>query len=206
MSVARSGPKMGELKKKICVFTGSRQGARSDYADAARQVGRELVERGYGLVYGGGNVGLMTAVADAVLGSQGHVTGVIPEILVEKEVVHRGLSELRIVQSMHERKAVMAELSDGFVALPGGIGTMEEFFEVLSWAQLGMHDKPCGLLNVCGYYQPIVQFLDYAVEQDFLKPKHRALLIVEAESSRLLDRFEEFIAAHRTQGFDQTKT
>jgi uncharacterized protein (TIGR00730 family) len=197
---------MGHLKGKICVFTGSRQGARSDYAEAARRVGRELVERGYGLVYGGGNVGLMTVVADAVLGSRGHVTGVIPETLVEKEVVHRGLSELRIVQSMHERKALMAELSDGFVALPGGIGTMEEFFEVLSWAQLGMHDKPCGLLNVCGYYQPIVQFLDYAVEQDFLKPKHRALLIVEAESSRLLDRFEEFIGTHEAQGFDRTKT
>ena len=144
---------MSSLKGNICVFTGSRQGRRSDYADAARRIGRELVERGYGLVYGGGNVGLMTVVADAVLESHGHVTGVIPETLVEKEVVHRGLSELRIVQSMHERKAMMAELSDGFVALPGGIGTMEEFFEVLSWAQLGMHNKPCGLLNVCGYYQ-----------------------------------------------------
>jgi len=131
---------------------------------------------------------------------------VIPETLVEKEVVHRGLSELRIVQSMHERKAMMAELSDGFVALPGGIGTMEEFFEVLSWAQLGMHNKPCGLLNLCGYYQHLVQFLDYAVEQDFLRPKHRALLIVEAESGRLLDRFEQFIATHATLGFDRTKT
>jgi uncharacterized protein (TIGR00730 family) len=197
---------MGELRGKICVFTGSRQGVRSDYAEAARRVGRELVERGYGLVYGGGNVGLMTVIADVVLGYRGHVTGVIPETLVEKEVVHRGLSELRIVQSMHERKAVMADLSDGFVALPGGIGTMEEFFEVLSWAQLGLHEKPCGLLNVCGYYQPIVQFLDHAVDQDFLKPKHRTLLIVEAEFSRLLDRFEEFIAAHGTRGFDRTTT
>jgi uncharacterized protein (TIGR00730 family) len=197
---------MSSLKGSICVFTGSRPGRRSDYADAARRIGRELVERGYGLVYGGGNVGLMTVVADAVLESHGHVTGVIPENLVEKEVVHRGLSELRIVQSMHERKAMMAELSDGFVALPGGIGTMEEFFEVLSWAQLGMHNKPCGLLNVCGYYQHLVQFLDYAVEQDFLRPKHRALLIVEAESSRLLDRFEQLTATHATQGFDRAKT
>jgi uncharacterized protein (TIGR00730 family) len=196
---------MTSLKGNICVFTGSRQGRRADYVDTARRIGRELVERGYGLVYGGGNVGLMTVVADAVLESHGHVTGVIPETLVEKEVVHRGLSELRIVKSMHERKAVMAELSDGFVALPGGIGTMEEFFEVLSWAQLGMHNKPCGLLNVCGYYQSIIQFLDYAVEQDFLKPKHRALLIVEAESSRLLDRFEEFIATYGTHGFDRTQ-
>ena len=150
------------------------------------------MDRGYGLVYGWGNVGLMTVVADTVLECQGHVTGVIPETLVEKEVVHRGLSDLRIVHSMHERKAMMAELSDGFVALPGGIGTMEEFFEVLSWAQLGMHRKPCGLLNVADYYQPIVQFLNDAVEQDFLKPKHRALLIVEKEPGRLLDRFEPF--------------
>ena len=148
----------------------------------------------------------MTVVADTVLQYHGHVTGVIPERLVEKEVVHRGLSELRIVQSMHERKATMAELSDGFVALPGGIGTMEEFFEVLSWAQLGIHNKPCGLLNVDGYYQHIVQFLDCAVEQDFLKPKHLALLIVEAESGRLLDRFEQFISSHAAQRFDPTKT
>jgi hypothetical protein len=185
---------------------GSRRGVRPEYADAAQQVGRELVGRGYGLVYGGGNVGLMTVVADTVLGAHGHVTGVIPESLVEKEVVHRGVSELRIVQSMHERKAVMADLSDGFVALPGGIGTMEEFFEVLSWAQLGMHDKPCGLLNVSGYYEPIVQFLDHAVAQDFLKPKHRALLIVEAESKRLLDRVEDYIAAHGTHWFNRTTT
>ena len=197
---------MRSLKTNICVFTGSRQGIRSDYAEAARQIGRELVERSYGLVYGGGNVGLMTVVADTVLQYHGRVTGVIPERLVEKEVVHRGLSELRIVRSMHERKAEMAELSDGFVALPGGIGTMEEFFEVLSWAQLGMHNKPCGLLNVGGYYQHIVQFLDHAVEQDFLKPKHRALLIVEAESSRLLDRFEQFISTHAAQRFDPSKT
>jgi uncharacterized protein (TIGR00730 family) len=197
---------MGSLKGNICAFTGSRPGRRFDYADAARQLGRELVERGYGLVYGGGNVGLMTVVADTVLECQGHVTGVIPETLVEKEVVHRGLSDLRIVQSMHERKALMAELSDGFVALPGGIGTMEEFFEVLSWAQLGMHNKPCGLVNVCGYYEPIVQFLDQAVEQDFLKPHHRALLIVEVTPGRLLDRFEQFIATQAVQSFDRTKT
>lgn len=197
---------MSSPKGNICVFTGSRSGRKSDYANAARQFGRELVDRGYGLVYGGGNVGLMTVVADTVLECQGHVTGVIPETLVEKEVVHRGLSDLRIVHSMHERKAMMAELSDGFVALPGGIGTMEEFFEVLSWAQLGMHRKPCGLLNVADYYLPIVQFLDDAVEQDFLKPKHRALLIVEKEPGRLLDRFEPFIVTHESQRFDRTKT
>jgi uncharacterized protein (TIGR00730 family) len=193
------------LKRRICIFTGSRTGARSEYAKAARGIGRELVERGYGLVYGGGNVGLMTIVADTVLELHGHVTGVIPDILVGKEVAHRGLSDLRIVGSMHERKAVMAELADGFIALPGGIGTLEEFFEVLSWAQLGIHNKPCGLLNVCGYFQHLVGFLDYAVEQDFLKPKHRSLLIVEETPPTLLDRFEEFLATHATKRFEPSK-
>ena len=169
-------------------------------------MGQELAERGYGLVYGGGNVGLMAVIADAVLERHGHVIGVIPEGFVEKEVAHRGLSDLRIVQSMHERKAMMAELSDGFIALPGGIGTMEEFFEVLSWAQLGVHDKPCGLLNVCGYYQHIVQFLDYAVEQSFLKPKHRSLLIVEQEPAKLIDRCEKYIATHAAKRFDRSRT
>lgn len=204
MSIA--GGSVSALKGSICVFTGSRRGGGSDYVSAARQFGRELTARGYGLVYGGGNVGLMTVVADTVLEYHGCVTGVIPETLVEKEVVHRGLSDLRIVGSMHERKAMMAELSDGFVALPGGIGTMEEFFEVLSWAQLGIHNKPCGLLNVADYYRHLIQFIDYAVDQDFLKPNHRDLLIVEAEPDRLLDRFEQFIATHATQQFDRKQT
>ena len=182
--------------RKICVFTGSRHGLRPEYADAAKSLGRELVGRGYGLVYGGGKVGLMTAIADAVLELNGHVTGVIPNSLVSKEVAHLGLSDLRIVDSMHERKALMAQLSDGFVAMPGGIGTMEEFFEVLSWAQLGLHEKPCALLNVAGYYDPLIRFLDHAVEQDFIKPKHRALLVVEGESGRLLDRIAMLIAGH----------
>jgi uncharacterized protein (TIGR00730 family) len=182
--------------RKICVFTGSRHGLRPEYADAARSLGRELVGRGYGLVYGGGKVGLMTAIADTVLELNGHVTGVIPNSLVSKEVAHLGLSDLRIVDSMHERKALMAELSDGFIAMPGGIGTMEEFFEVLSWAQLGLHEKPCALLNVAGYYDPLIQFLDHAVEHDFIKPKHRGLLVVESESGRLLDRIAMLIAGH----------
>jgi len=194
------------LKRKICLFMGSRTGARSEYMEAAREIGRELVERGYGLVYGGGNVGLMTVVADRVLELHGHVTGVIPEALVEKEVVHRGLSDLRVVHSMHERKAAMAELSDGFIALPGGIGTLEEFFEVLSWAQLGIHNKPCGLLNVAGYFQHLIQFVDYAVEQDFLKPKHRSLLLVEEEPRSLLGRFEQFFGTHAGKRFDRSKT
>lgn len=165
-----------------------------------------LVERGYGLVYGGGNVGLMSEIADAVLERRGQVIGVIPELLVGKELAHRGLTELRIVKSMHERKAVMAELSDGFMGLPGGIGTMEEFFEVLSWAQLDLHDKPCGLLNVGAYYRHIIQFLDHAVEEGFLKPEHRSMLIVEPEAEKLLDRFEAFIAARTTKRFARSQT
>jgi uncharacterized protein (TIGR00730 family) len=195
-----------DLRGRICVFTGSSPGARSEYADAAQELGRLLVERGYGLVYGGGNVGLMAVVADAVLERRGEVVGVIPELLVDKELAHRGISELRIVKSMHERKAVMAELSVGFMGLPGGIGTMEEFFEVLSWAQLSLHDKPCGILNVHGYYQHLIRFLDHSVDQGFLKPKHRSLLIVEEEPQRLLDRFEEFIAAQTTKRFERSKT
>ena len=197
---------MNHLRGRICVFTGSSRGIRAEYAGAARQVAGRLVERGYGLVYGGGNVGLMGVIADAVLERGGHVTGVIPDALVSQEVAHRGLSELRVVQSMHERKAVMADLSDGFIAMPGGIGTMEEFFEILSWAQLGIHQKPCGLLNVRGYYQQIVQFLDYAVDEGFLKPKHRALLIIEEKPSRLLDRFEPIIAANGAKHFERSRT
>jgi uncharacterized protein (TIGR00730 family) len=185
---------------------GSQAGVRSEYTAAARQIGRELAERDYELVYGGGGVGLMTVVADTILACGGHVTGVIPASLVGREVAHRGLSDLRIVQSMHERKAVMAELSDGFVALPGGIGTMEEFFEVLSWAQLGIHDKPCGLLNVCSYYRHMVAFLDHAVDEGFLKPQHRALLIAEEEPVRLLNRLEPLIETRVPKQFDRGRT
>lgn len=191
---------------RICVFTGSRQGSRPEYSAAARQLGHAIVERDYGLVYGGGNVGLMSVIADTVLRLGGHVTGVIPDSLVSKEVAHRGLSDLRIVRSMHERKAVMAELSDGFIAMPGGIGTMEEFFEVLSWAQLGIHGKPCGLLNTSGYYDHLIDFLDHAVDQGFLKPKHRSLLILATEPSAMLSRFEAFIAMRGDQSFDRSKT
>jgi uncharacterized protein (TIGR00730 family) len=193
--------------KRICVFTGSRHGSNPEYAEAARQLGRELVRRNYGLVYGGGNVGLMSVIADTVLALGGHVTGVIPDSLVSKEVAHRGLSDLRIVQSMHERKAMMAELSDGFIAMPGGIGTMEEFFEVLSWALLGIHRKPCGLLNTGGYYDRLIDFLDHAVEHDFLKPIHRSLLILANEPPDLLSRFEAFITSSGgDQHFDPSKT
>jgi hypothetical protein len=192
--------------RKICVFTGSRHGSRPQYAEAAAALGREIVRRGYGLVYGGGNVGLMTVIADTVLDSGGPVTGVIPHALVSKEVAHRRLSDLRMVGSMHERKAVMAELSDGFIAMPGGIGTMEEFFEVLSWAQLGLHEKPCGLLNVSGYYDRLIEFLDGAVAEDFVKPKHRALMIVEAHPGKLLDCFEQSWRKRSPKEFDPTIT
>jgi uncharacterized protein (TIGR00730 family) len=197
---------MTSALKRVCVFTGSRAGTQQEYAAAARALARELVQRGYGLVYGGGKVGLMTIIADQVLELGGHVTGVIPSALVSREVAHLGLSDLRVVSSMHERKALMGELSDCFIAMPGGIGTMEEFFEVLSWAQLGIHNKPCGLLNVSGYYDCLIQFMDHALSQDFLKAKDRALLIVEADPACLLDRFERMSADHATQRFDPRRT
>ncbi len=176
------------------------------YAHAATELARELVKRGLGLVYGGGNVGLMNIIANTALEQGGYVVGVIPDAVVSKEVAHAGLSELCVVHSMHERKAVMAELAAGFIALPGGIGTMEEFFEVLSWAQLGLHNKPCGLLNVQGYYDSLIEFLDYAVAKDFVKLKDRALLIIESQVTKLLDRFEATIAAPAVKKFDRSIT
>jgi uncharacterized protein (TIGR00730 family) len=197
---------MKNVRTDICVFAGSRTGARTEYADAARRLGRALVERGYGLIYGGGKVGLMTVLADTVLSLNGHVTGVIPDALVTREVAHTGLSDLRVVRSMHERKAVMAELAQAFIALPGGIGTMEELFEVLSWAQLGIHVKPCGLLNLADYYGSLIQFLDHAVSEDFLKTKHRDLLIVEEDPVALLDRIAAAISPAAAMPFDARKT
>ena len=194
------------MHRKICVFTGSRHGASSEYVAMAKQLGEALNARGYGLVYGGGNVGLMTVIADTVLELGGEVTGVIPDALVSKEVAHRGLSDLRVVGSMHERKALMAELSDGFIAMPGGIGTLEEFFEVLSWAQLGLHEKPCGLLNVSGYYDRLIAFVDHAAAEDFIKPRHRALMVVEPQPDRLLERFEQAWTERSPRKFDPTIT
>jgi uncharacterized protein (TIGR00730 family) len=176
--------------KRVCVFCGSSPGAREEYAATARQLAGDLVARGCELVYGGGNVGLMGVVADAVLARGGRVIGVIPEVLLAKEVAHRGLTELRVVASMHERKAVMTDLADAFVALPGGLGTLEELFEVLTWSQLGLHAKPCGLLNVCGYFDGLLAFLDHAVKERLLKDKHRALLLGGDDPASLLDRLE----------------
>jgi uncharacterized protein (TIGR00730 family) len=174
----------------ICVFCGSNGGADPAYEAAARAVGRDMAERGLRLVYGGGRVGMMGAVADAAREAGGDVVGVIPEQIVALEIGHTGLDDLRVVGSMHERKALMAELADAFVALPGGIGTLEELFEVYTWAQLGLHRKPLGLLDVAGYYEPLAAFLDHAVRERFVRAETRAMLAVGDSLGALLERFE----------------
>ena len=176
--------------KRIAVYCGSHAGARPEYAAAAQALGALLAREKIELVYGGGRIGLMGAVADAVLHHGGHVIGVIPEKLVIKEVVHEKLPDLRVVKTMHERKALMAELADGFIALPGGFGTFEELFEVLTWSQLGWHAKPFGLLNTGGFYRPLLEFLDHATREGFLRPPHRALVLVEADAEKLLQRLK----------------
>ena len=181
--------------RRICVFCGSNAGARSEYAEAARALAAVLAERKLGIVYGGGNVGLMGVLADAALERGGEVTGVIPRTLVHKEVAHRGVTELLIVETMHERKALMNDLSDAFIALPGGFGTLDEFFEVLTWSQLGFHGKPCALLNVAGYYDRMLAMLDHAVAERFLRPTHRELVIADTVPSRLLQRLSAFSPA-----------
>lgn len=175
--------------RRVAVFCGSNPGARAEYVAAARSLGRALASRGIGMVYGGSNVGLMAAIADEMTDKLGDVIGVIPRTLVEREVANTGLSDLRIVGSMHERKAMMSELADGFIALPGGIGTLEEFFEIWTWAQLGMHRKPCGLLNAAGYFDSLLEFLNHSVEEKFVRAIHREMVIVESEAEALLDRF-----------------
>ena len=176
----------------ICVYCGSSPGGRLDYTEAARDLARVLVDRGLGLVYGGARVGIMGVVADAVLKRGGSAVGVMPESLVRKEVAHQGLTELHITRSMHERKTMMADLADGFIALPGGIGTLEEIFEAWTWAQLGFHAKPCGLLNAAGYYDELTAFLDHTVAEQFVRDGHRAMLMVESDPARLLDRFATY--------------
>jgi uncharacterized protein (TIGR00730 family) len=173
--------------RSVCVFSGSSPGANPVYAATARRLGEELAGRGIRLVYGGASVGLMGAVADAALAGGGEVVGVIPRQLVDREVAHGGLSDLRVTGSMHERKALMADLSDGFVALPGGFGTLEEFAEVLTWSQLGLQRKPCGLLNVAGFYTPLLRFLDHATAERFVRVEHRDLVLAETDPAGLLD-------------------
>jgi uncharacterized protein (TIGR00730 family) len=178
--------------KRLCVYCGSSPGSQPDYVEAAKNLGRALVERNIDLVYGGASVGLMGVLANTVLAEGGYVIGIMPQNLVDKEVAHTGLSELRVVKSMHERKTLMAELSDGFIALPGGLGTLEEIFEVLTWAQLGLHQKPCGLLNICAYYRSLIDFLAHAVSEKFLKEVYHAMLLVEEQPQRLIERFERY--------------
>jgi uncharacterized protein (TIGR00730 family) len=173
--------------KRLCVFCGSRGGAAPAYAEATRELGRRMAGRGLGLVFGGGHVGLMGALADAVLQTGGEVIGVIPQGLVDRELAHQGCTQLHITSSMHERKAVMADLADAFAALPGGYGTLDETFEMLTWAQLGLHAKPVGLLNVHGYFDGLLTFLDHTVREGFIKPPHRQLLIAASTGEALLD-------------------
>jgi hypothetical protein len=176
----------------VCVFCGSRSGGQPHYAAAARQLGISLVARGMDLVYGGGHVGLMGVVADAVLGARGRVVGVIVQSLVDRELAHQGLTELLVVDTMHQRKALMAERADAFVALPGGYGTGDELFEILTWAQLGFHARPIGVLNTAGYFDPLLAWLDHMVREDFLRPRHRELLLVTDDVDQLLDRLRQF--------------
>ena len=190
----------------ICVFCGSNAGADPAYLEAAEAVGRRLAQRGVRVVYGGGKVGMMGAVADAVRDEGGDVIGVIPQAIVDLEIGHDGLDDLRVVGSMHERKALMAELSDAFIALPGGIGTLEELFEVYTWAQLGIHAKPLGLLDVAGYFRPLVAFLDHAVQERFLRPETRTLLAVSDDLDDLLAALEASgpVTLHKWIDLDQT--
>ncbi len=176
----------------VCVFCGSREGLRPSYTAAARRMGAMIARRGLRLVYGGGRVGLMGVLADAALGEGGEVVGVIPEALVARELVHASLTQLHVVGSMHERKALMADLSDGFVTLPGGYGTLEEFLEVLSWGQLSIHEKPCALLDVDGYYAPLASLFDKAVAEGFVSPYHRSLVLSGEDPELLLDCMESY--------------
>ncbi|QIB35860.1 TIGR00730 family Rossman fold protein [Ancylobacter pratisalsi] len=178
--------------RRLCVFLGSNPGRRPAYEEAAVALGRTLAREGIGLVYGGASVGLMGALANATLEAGGEVIGIIPQRLIDKEIGHRGLSDLRVVGSMHERKALMAELSDGFVALPGGVGTLEELFEVWTWAQLGSHDKPCAVLNVEGYYDGMLAFIDHVVEEGFMRGVHRDMLTVASDPAELLAKLRDY--------------
>jgi len=186
---------MDAAVKRVCVFCGSNSGVRPEYAQAARGLARALVASKRGLVYGGGNVGLMGILADAMLDAGGEVIGVIPAALVAKEVAHHGITELRVVETMHERKALMSELSDAFVALPGGFGTLDEFFEVLTWSQLGLHGKPCGLLDVENYFDNLVRMLDHAVAERFISPAHRRLVMVHRDPMELLQALSSYSPA-----------
>jgi uncharacterized protein (TIGR00730 family) len=192
--------------RSICVFAGSSSGSDPALLESASELGRALVSRGYGLVYGGAHVGLMGRIADTVLSAGGRVVGVMPDFLVATEIAHPALTELKITQSMHERKAIMASLADGFIALPGALGTLEEFFEVVTWAQLRLHTKPCGLLNVNGYYDALLRFLETAVERRLLRAENRDLMLAESNASSLLDRMQAYVAPAATKWIDAART
>ena len=192
--------------RSICVFAGSSPGNDPALLEAASALGQALVSRGYGLVYGGASIGLMGRVADTVLSAGGQVIGVMPDFLAAHEIAHRGLTELKITTSMHERKDMMASLAEGFIALPGGFGTLEEFFEVITWAQLGLHTKPCGLLNVNGYYDSLLRFLDTAVENRLLRKENREMVLVAPTAEALLDRMQTYAAPAITKWIDTSRT
>jgi uncharacterized protein (TIGR00730 family) len=177
---------------RLCVFCGAHGGSEPLYGHSATVLGQRLAREGIGLVYGGGKLGLMGAVADAAIASGGEAIGVIPQALVDYEIAHQGLTELRIVNSMHERKSQMADLSDGFVALPGGLGTLEELFEIWTWSQLGYHRKPVAILNVGGFFDELIQFLDKIVERGFVRPENRAMLIVAADPDELIGKIRNY--------------
>jgi uncharacterized protein (TIGR00730 family) len=189
---------------RICVFTGSSPGRSDQYREVASTLGTALVEAGHSLVYGGAHVGLMGVVADAVLAAGGEAIGVLPSSLVEHEVAHEGLTELHLTDSMHERKALMAELSDAFVALPGGFGTLDEFFEALTWGQLGLHEKPCAFLNVAGYFDGLLTFIDHAVDERFLRAEQRDSLIVATDPAALLDAIARYQPTHVEKWIDRS--
>jgi len=192
--------------KRICVYCGSSSGKKPDYAQQARSLAEHLLEQNIGLVYGGANIGIMGEVANAVLQGGGEVMGIIPKSLARKEVAHFGLSDLRVVDSMHQRKTIMADESDGFIALPGGIGTLEELFEILTWAQLGFHQKPCGLLNVESYYDDLERFLNKAVDQGFVRKQHRDMLLIKAEPAELLTSMLQYRAPKMDKWIDRDQT
>jgi len=188
--------------RRICVYCGSNPGVRSVYAEAARDLARVLVRHDLELVYGGADKGVMGIIADAVLEFGGKVHGVIPKMLTEKEIAHQGLTKLHVVSSMHERKSMMAALSDGFIAMPGGFGTLEEIVEIVTWGQLRFHDKPCGLLNVAGYFDHLLAYLDHASAEGFLRPENRQMLLCERNAAGLIQKFEQYTAPHVDKWMD----
>ncbi len=192
--------------KRLCVYCGSSSGRQSDYVQVARQLAQAMVNRNIDLVYGGASVGIMGEIANAVLEEGGDVIGIIPKGLFKKEVAHTGITELREVGSMHERKSLMADLSDGFIALPGGLGTIEEIFEIITWSQLGMHRKPCGLLNVSHYYDKLIDFLDHAVSEQFIKAAYRSSILVDEDPNALLGKFEVYKSPETVKWFDRKST